>query len=344
MIAIQENVSLRPFNTFGIDVSARFFCRVSSVEELQELILSETYQRHPHYVLGEGSNVLFTRNYSGLIIRMEIKGVLVVAENEDDVVISAGAGESWHGLVMQCVSNGWGGVENLALIPGTCGAAPIQNIGAYGVEIKNLIQSVTAIDASTAALRTFQNHECLFDYRESVFKRALSKKYFISSITLTLTKKNHLYNVGYGAVKDTLQQHNIVDEKQLTLKNISDAVIEIRQQKLPDVRTLGSAGSFFKNPLVTQKQYEELKTVWTKIPSYPAGNQNVKIPAGWLIEQCGWKGKRFGNIGVHEHQALVLVNYGGGSGSEIFKLAEDIRASVKEKFGIELESEVNIIG
>jgi UDP-N-acetylmuramate dehydrogenase len=243
-------------------------------------------------------------------------------------------------LVLHCVKNNWGGIENLSLIPGLVGAAPIQNIGAYGTEIKNMITQVEAIDLKTGLTKLFTNEECCFGYRESVFKNALREKYFISSITLTLTKKNHRLNTSYGAIHETLSSMNI---EQPTIKSISDAVIAIRQSKLPDPRVIGNAGSFFKNPSITVNHYQSLQKTNTTIPSYPSANQEVKVPAGWLIEQCGWKGKKINHVGVHPKQALVLVNYGDGKGEDVFDLAVKIASSVKEKFNIELTPEVNII-
>jgi UDP-N-acetylmuramate dehydrogenase len=342
MITIEENVSLLPYNSFRIDVNARRFCRIDSVEQLQDLIRSSLHTSGPHLILGEGSNILFTKDYAGLILRTGIKGIERITESDDTIVLKVGGGESWHEFVMYCVDRDFGGIENLSLIPGTCGAAPIQNIGAYGVEIENRIENVVGVDMTTGELRTFQKDDCMFNYRESVFKHELREKYFISSITLSLTKKNHFFNIRYGVLHDTLKQRGLNDEKELSVKAISDAVIQIRQQKLPVVGVLGSAGSFFKNPVITQDHFTLLKKEYPLIPSYPSVNQNVKLSAAWLIEQCGWKGKRIGNIGVHEHQALVLVNYGGGSGTEIFQLAVRIHDSVKEKFNVILETEVNI--
>jgi UDP-N-acetylmuramate dehydrogenase len=340
MIKIENDVSLRPYNTFGMDVRARYFCRIQSIEEFRELLSSPQYQNTKHLMLGGGSNILFTGDYEGMIIRNEIKGIEIVNENDDRITIKSGAGEGWHDLVMHCVHHHWGGIENLSLIPGTVGAAPMQNIGAYGVEIKDVIESVEGIDTTTGQVRSFDKEECQFGYRESVFKHELKEKYFISSVTLSLTKKNHLLNINYGAIQDTLKQQQIND---VTISAISKAVISIRQQKLPDPLLIGNAGSFFKNPTIDPAHFQRLKNQHTSIPSYPTENQYVKVPAGWLIEQCGWKGKRVNNIGVHTQQALVLVNYGSGNGNEIHQLAQAIQSSVKEKFDIQLSTEVNII-
>ncbi|MFN7791890.1 MAG: UDP-N-acetylmuramate dehydrogenase [Cyclobacteriaceae bacterium] len=340
MTQIEENKDLRALNTFGFKVKAKFFTTIHSKEELHELIHSDLYQREERLILGGGSNILFKRDYDGLVIKVDLKGITVVSQTEDSLLLQVASGEVWHELVLHCVNNNWGGIENLSLIPGLVGAAPIQNIGAYGTEIKNRITQVEAIDLKTGLTKLFTNEECCFGYRESVFKNALREKYFISSITLTLTKKNHRLNTSYGAIHETLSSMNI---EQPTIKSISDAVIAIRQSKLPDPRVIGNAGSFFKNPSITVNHYQSLQKTNTTIPSYPSANQEVKVPAGWLIEQCGWKGKKINHVGVHPKQALVLVNYGDGKGEDVFDLAVKIASSVKEKFNIELTPEVNII-
>jgi UDP-N-acetylmuramate dehydrogenase len=340
MTQIEENKDLRALNTFGFRVKAKFFTTIHSKEELHELIHSDLYQREERLILGGGSNILFKRDYDGLVIKVDLKGITVVSQTEDSLLLQVASGEVWHELVLHCVKNNWGGIENLSLIPGLVGAAPIQNIGAYGTEIKNMITQVEAIDLKTGLTKLFTNEECCFGYRESVFKNALREKYFISSITLTLTKKNHRLNTSYGAIHETLSSMNI---EQPTIKSISDAVIAIRQSKLPDPRVIGNAGSFFKNPSITVNHYQSLQKTNTTIPSYPSANQEVKVPAGWLIEQCGWKGKKINHVGVHPKQALVLVNYGDGKGEDVFDLAVKITSSVKEKFNIELTPEVNII-
>jgi UDP-N-acetylmuramate dehydrogenase len=340
MIRIEENVSLKHLNTFGIDSKAKYLVEIFSVKALQELIQHPVYQSNKHLILGGGSNLLFTKDFDGIVIKTSIKGITLLEQNEDDVFVQAASGENWHEFVMHCMKHHWGGVENLSLIPGTVGAAPIQNIGAYGIEIKDVITNVVGIDLSSGAQRSFTNSECGFNYRESVFKQELKEKYFISSITLRLTKKKHHLNTQYGAIQEVLKQLNIVLP---TIDDVSNAVIAIRQSKLPDPNVIGNAGSFFKNPTIDKNLFESIRKDHPSIPSYPSDNQNVKIPAGWLIEQCGWKGKRIGNIGVHPQQALVLVNYGDGKGEEIFLLAMKIQSSVKEKFGVTLTTEVNII-
>ncbi len=340
MTHIEENISLKPYNTFGIDAKAKYFTRISTEKDFQQLIGTKIYQDNPVLILGGGSNVLFTKDYEGLVIKDEMKGISVVDETPEIINIKALAGENWHELVMYCVRNNWGGVENLSLIPGTTGAAPMQNIGAYGVEMKDIVKNVEAIDKINGTLRSFSNEECHFGYRESVFKQELKEKYFISSVTLTLTKKNHLLNINYGAILDTLKSMNV---SQPNIQSISDAVIYIRKSKLPDPTQIGNAGSFFKNPTITLQHYTDLKEHHPHIPGYHTENQLVKVPAGWLIEQCNWKGKRINEVGVHAHQALVLVNYGDAKGEDIVALSLNIKSSVKEKFNIDLTTEVNII-
>jgi len=339
MIRIQEHVDLLPYNTFKIAARARYFASVTTVAKLHALMDTSIYKHEKHLILGGGSNILLTGDFEGLVIKIDLKGIETIWEDDSTIVLKVGAGEPWHSFVMFCVTKNYGGVENMSLIPGTMGAAPMQNIGAYGVEVKDLIKTVEAIDVNSGDVRVFNNRECEFGYRESVFKHTLKGKYFISSITLTLTKKNHVLNTSYGAIQQTLDQHHTAP----SVKTISDAVIAIRTQKLPDPKVVGNAGSFFKNPTIALSHYELIKKTYSEIPGYVTENQQVKVPAGWLIEQCGWKGKTIGNIGVHPHQALVLVNYGGGTGEEIWTLAQDILTSVKKKFTIDLQPEVNII-
>jgi UDP-N-acetylmuramate dehydrogenase len=339
-MTIQEQVDLFPYNTFKIHAKAKYFTSIHSVTDFQELVKTPIYQQEKRLILGGGSNMLITGDFNGLVMRAELRGIDIVSQTEATVTVKAGAGVLWHDLVLHTVSQDWGGIENLSLIPGTVGAAPIQNIGAYGVEVKEVINHVEAIDLVTGEVRVFENEECRFGYRESVFKEQLKGKYFISSVTLTFTKKNHRFNTSYGAIEATLKEHGV---EQLSVRAISDAVIAIRQQKLPDPNKIGNAGSFFKNPTITQQHHEKLKITYPEIPGYSSVNQQVKVPAGWLIENCGWKGKTFENIGVHPHQALVLVNYGGGTGVKIWELAQKILHSVKEKFDIQLQPEVNVI-
>ena len=340
MLAVQENVDLYPFNTFGIHSSARYFVTVRSVAEVQELLNSGWFKKHPFLILGGGSNILLTQDFGGVVVKNEIAGVTVVGEEGSRVTLKAGSGENWQSLVAYCVDRNFGGIENLSLIPGTVGAAPMQNIGAYGVEIRDVIEQVEAIELDTGAVTSFRRDECAFGYRESIFKQRLKGKYFISSITLSLTKKDHRFNVSYGAIAEVLKEKNV---KELSIRAISEAVIDIRKKKLPDPKFIGNAGSFFKNPSIGIRSFEALKEKYPALPSYQGENDLVKIPAAWLIEQCGWKGKTLGNIGVHKHQALVLVNYGGGDGKKILDLAMEIQSSVREKFNVILQPEVNVI-
>lgn len=340
MIAVQENVNLLPYNTFQLSAVARYFTVISTVEEAKALFQSDLFKKNKFLILGGGSNVLLTQNFDGLVIKNEIKGIRTVSENDDTVTLEVGSGENWHQLVMHCVRHDFGGIENLSLIPGTVGAAPMQNIGAYGVEIREVIHNVEAIALESGEVRSFSKEECRFGYRESIFKQELKNKFFISSITLTLTKKDHHFNVSYGSIEEVLKEQNV---KKVSVRAISDAVIHIRQKKLPDPKIIGNAGSFFKNPSVEQSVFDALKKEFPALPFFAGENKLVKIPAAWLIEQSGWKGKTLENIGVHKHQALVLVNYGGGEGKKIWQLALAIRDSVKEKFHITLQPEVNII-
>ena len=340
MMTVSENVDLFAFNTFGIHAKARYLVTVSTVEDAAKVFVSDLFSRVPRLILGGGSNILLTGDFDGLVIKNEIRGIKTVAEDEQTVALKIGSGENWHALVMHCVDRDLGGIENLSLIPGTVGAAPMQNIGAYGVEIREVIQSVETMEIETGVIRNFSREECAFGYRESVFKQHLKDKYFISSITLGLTRKNHRFNVSYGAIREVLEEKNVKD---LSIRAISDAVIGIRKKKLPDPLLIGNAGSFFKNPSVDRRTFEAIRENYPAVPSFPGENNLVKIPAAWLIEQCGWKGKTLDNIGVHKHQALVLVNYGNGEGKRIWQLAMDIQSSVMEKFSIQLQPEVNVI-
>lgn len=333
---IQENISLKPYNTFGIDKKARFFTSADSVDEVKNAILEAKRLSVPLIILGGGSNMLLTKDLHALVLKIDIKGIQPIAENEEHVFLEVGAGENWHGFVMQTIQMGLGGIENLSLIPGTVGASPMQNIGAYGVEIKEVFQQLTAVDRETGETVVFDAESCKFGYRESVFKRDLKDKYIITHVVYRLHKKP-VYNLSYGAIQETLEQ---LGHQKPTLEAVSQAVIAIRQSKLPDPAFIGNAGSFFKNPTVPLLHYNELKAKFPAIPGYP-NEEGMKIPAAWLIEQAGWKGKRIGNIGVHQHQPLVLVNFGGGDGAEIKALSESIQESVAEKFGINLHPEVN---
>lgn len=332
-----RDASLKEYNTFGIEAKAKSFIEVNSSQQLEDALKID---REDLLILGGGSNVLLTKDFDGLVIKNSIKGIEVIDENDQFVTVKVGAGEIWHSFVLHAIDNNWGGVENLSLIPGTVGAAPMQNIGAYGVEIKEVFKSLEALHIETLTNKTFTKEECEFGYRESVFKLAAKSQYIITTVTFLLTKKDHNINISYGAITDTLNSKGITNP---TIKDVSDAVIEIRESKLPNPKVIGNAGSFFKNPTIEKIDYEMLKLEYPEMPGYVVSDEEVKVPAGWLIEQCGWKGKQIGNIGVHKNQALVLVNYGGGNGSEIKQLALDIRDSVITKFGIPLIPEVNFI-
>lgn len=339
-MTFQENVDLRSYNTFGIQASAKYFTTLRSTEDVQSLLSSAHFRKYRHLILGGGSNILFTRDFDGLVARMELTGIDILEETADEVTLNVGAGENWHGLVMHCVANNYGGIENLSLIPGTAGAAPMQNIGAYGVEIRDVVTSVEAVEKATGRKKIFSNTECAFGYRESIFKQQAKDQYIITGIVLRLRKRDHQLKLQYGAIQETLSNRSVTSA---TIRDVSDAVIHIRQSKLPDPARVGNAGSFFKNPTISSEAFNELKEKYPDIPSFPSVDGLVKVPAGWLIEQCGWKGKRFGSIGIHPHQALVLVNYGGGEGNRIWELAMQIRDSVIGKFNIALLPEVNIV-
>lgn len=336
---VAENISLHPYNTFGITARARFFTEIFSVADLQEVLKHPDYQAMPKLILGGGSNILLTGDFEGLVIKISITGIEQVAEDADHVYLKVGAGVVWHTLVMYCIENNFAGLENLSLIPGTVGAAPMQNIGAYGVEIKETFESLEAIHMQTGEVRQFTHAQCGFGYRESIFKKELKGEYIITSVTFMLNKVP-VFNTSYGAIQDILKQMNV---QQLNLRAVSDAVIQIRRSKLPDPAEIGNAGSFFKNPEISREQFEALQAQYPAIPGYVTSPDTVKVPAGWLIEQCGWKGKIIGKAGVHKNQALVLVNYGGANGHEIKALSEQVQQSVKEKFGIDLQTEVNFI-
>jgi len=341
MLNIQSYVSLKPYNTFGIDVKARYWIEIDSEEDLKTLLQLPDFQNLPKLILGGGSNLLFTQDFNGLAIKMAIQGIRLVREDDQHVYVQAGAGVNWHQFVLHCVQRGYAGAENLSLIPGTVGAAPMQNIGAYGVEIEKIFDQLEAVHIPTGEIQTFLYADCQFGYRESVFKHNAKGQYIITSVTFRLDK-SPVFHTSYGAIQETLQEMG-VPEDQLSIKAISDAVIRIRRSKLPDPAEIGNAGSFFKNPEISKEQFDRLKADYPALPGYPIGDTAVKVPAGWLIEQSGWKGKRVGNAGVHAKQALVLVNHGGATGEEILQLARKVQQSVEDKFGIGLNPEVNII-
>ena len=336
---IQNNKDLRKLNTFGLEASAAFFTEARSVKALSEIIMSKDWKSVPKFILGGGSNILLLNNIDQLVIHLLIKGIEKIREDDEYVWLHVGGGEVWHDLVMYCVANDYAGIENLSLIPGSVGAAPMQNIGAYGVEIKEVIETVEAMSVASGEPRTFTWEECNFGYRESVFKHALKGQYVITGVTFRLNKVPD-YKVSYGDIKSTLDQMGVTS---YSIKAISDAVIHIRQSKLPDPVEIGNAGSFFKNPEIPKEQYESLKGRFPAMPGYITGLNVVKVPAGWLIEQANWKGFREGAVGIHDRQALVLVNYGGGTGEQIKLLSEKIQASIEEKFGIKLSAEVNFV-
>jgi UDP-N-acetylmuramate dehydrogenase len=338
---VQQNYSLKKDNTFGLDVYASYGSEFRSRDELHELLESYT-NITSKMILGGGSNILFTKNYEGLILRNKIPGIEVIKEDDKHVFVKSGAGVRWHEFVMYCVENNFGGVENLSLIPGNVGASPMQNIGAYGVEVKDVCYELEAFDLDEKNIRIFSANECEFGYRESVFKKKLKNQFAILNVTFRLNK-NPSFNISYGAIEKELKEMNVED---LNIKAISDAVIRIRSSKLPDPKVIGNAGSFFKNPVINKNS---LSSIQKNLPSdlnmpfYEIDEDHFKIPAGWLIEQCGWKGYRKGDAGCYDRQALVLVNYGNALGKEIYDLSQQIKISVMEKFEVELEREVNLI-
>ncbi len=320
-----------------MNVSARWFAAIQTIEGLQELYSDKKINSSNSFILGGGSNILFTKNVDGLVVKNELKGIEVIKEDADFVYVKSGAGEVWHEFVLDCIRNNRAGVENLSLIPGSVGAGPMQNIGAYGVELKDVFHELEAFHIHEKFIRTFSAEECKFGYRESVFKHELKNKFFITSVTFRLNKKTK-FNTSYGAIETELKAMNVKD---ISLAAISQAVINIRTSKLPDPKVIGNAGSFFKHPIVSAKKHAQLKKDFPEIVSYPNGN-DFKLAAGWMIEKCEWKGKRFGDAGVHKNQALVLVNYGDANGQEIFDLSTKVLESVMEKFGVLLEREVNV--
>ncbi len=337
---IYKNISLKPYNSFGIDIVAKYFSNVTSMSELTELmndpILSE---KKPFFILGGGSNVLFTKNFDGFVIKNDIKGIELIREDDQFVFIKAYAGENWNAFVNYCIINSYAGVENLSLIPGNVGASPIQNIGAYGVELKDVFYELEAYHILEKRWQKFSLADCAFGYRDSIFKRKQAGEFMIASVTFQLRKKP-IFHINYGDIKQGLEKMKI---QEISIQAISEVVIQIRSSKLPDPTTIGNAGSFFKNPIIPKNQFEQIKLIFPDINGYPAGNEKYKIAAGWLIEQCGWKGYRNGDVGCYHKQALVLVNYGKATGNQIFQLSVDIIDSVFNRFQILLEREVNIL-
>jgi len=335
---VESHKSLKGFNTFGIDCKARQFVSVASISDLKEVLVQ---QLNPSlFILGGGSNMLLTGDIDALVAHINLKGISIISEKDSHVTVEAMAGENWHEFVQYAIKNGYGGLENLSLIPGNVGTAPIQNIGAYGVELKDVFESCTAYDIVTLEKKVFSKVDCKFGYRNSIFKNEAKGKYVITSVVFKLTQSNHKLSTAYGAIQDKLEENNIDVP---TIADISEAVIAIRQSKLPDPAVLGNSGSFFKNPVISSSDFKEFRRKHPKAPFYEVSTTEFKIPAGWLIEQAGFKGERYGDAGVHKNQALVLVNYGTASGSEIWNLALRIQKKVKEDFGIYIEPEVNVI-
>lgn len=333
---MQKNIDLKDFTTFGVSANARHFATFSTEEEARKLTRNNTEEL---LILGGGSNLLLTQDFNGLVLKNEIKGITVSAKEDTSVVLKVGAGEVWHDLVLYTIENGYHGLENMSLIPGSVGASPMQNIGAYGVEIKDVFEKLEALEIQTGEMQTFSKDACAFGYRESVFKRALKGKYIITHVYFRLSLSEKV-STHYGAIESELTKQGISNP---TSKDVSNAVIAIRSSKLPNPKELGNAGSFFKNPVVPIETYNRIKEVYLDAPSYPIDEKSVKVPAGWLIETAGWKGKQVGACGVHKNQALVLVNYGGATGNEIYKLSTAIIEDIVRKFGITLEREVNIL-
>lgn len=332
---LQKNISLKPYNTFGIDVNAESFAVVTSRDQLKSI----TEKNKDIFILSGGSNILLTQDVSKPVLLLSTKGIETTVLDDKHVLVTAQAGENWHEFVLWCIDQDYGGLENLSLIPGNVGTSPIQNIGAYGTEIKDTFYQLEALEIETNTLKTFTASECNFGYRDSFFKREGKGKYIILSVTFKLTRKDHLLKKDYGAIQKELDKTNNTEP---SIKDISDIIISIRKEKLPDPKEIGNSGSFFKNPVISKEHFEKLKESFPNIPSYPAGKDLIKVPAGWLIEQSGFKGKRFGDAGVHKNQALVLVNYGNASGKDILDLAQRIQKTIQDQFDIELEIEVNI--
>ena len=337
---IESKVSLKDYNSFRLKVQAESLIRIKSIADAQAVV--QQYQDRPKFVLGGGSNCLFVKNVvPDLLLKNEIEGIEVIGQENSHTTIKVGGGENWHGLVLWCVEKELGGIENLSLIPGTVGAAPIQNIGAYGVELKDVFHQLEAIDLETGEVLHFNHEECQFGYRSSIFKTKFKGKILITHVYLKLKHRDHTVNTSYGAINGYLEKQGVT---QPTIRDVSDAVVAIRRSKLPDPKQMGNAGSFFKNPEIPKEQFEELKTNFPHIVHYPGTDGLIKVPAGWLIDQCGWKGKRDGDVVCYAQQALVIVNYGEDKGKEVLEHAQRVSASVFDTFGIQLTPEVNIIG
>jgi UDP-N-acetylmuramate dehydrogenase len=335
---IQSNFSLKNYNTFGIEAKAKQFAAVQSVAELKALL--EQNKAQQKFILGGGSNVLLTKDLEALVIHIDLKGKKILKEDEDFVWVESQAGENWHEFVLWTIAQNFGGLENMSLIPGNVGTTPVQNIGAYGTEIKDTFISCEALTIKNQATKTFTKEECNFGYRESIFKKEAKEQYIITAVIFKLTKHNHKINTSYGDISTELEKNNITNP---TLTDVSNAVIAIRQSKLPDPKELGNSGSFFKNPVILKKDFERIHQQFPEMRYFDISRTEVKVPAGWLIEQAGFKGKRYGDAGIHKNQALVLVNYGNATGQEILDVSKNIQKTIFDTFGIHIETEVNII-
>ena len=337
-MTLYNNFSLKKFNTFGIEAKAKEFVAAHTVKELSTILLEN--KNKTKFILGGGSNMLLTKDIDALVIHIDLKGKKIISEDSDFVWVESNAGENWHEFVLWTIDQNFGGLENMSLIPGNVGTTPVQNIGAYGTEIKDTIISCDAINIETQEMKTFTKEDCHFGYRESVFKHDVKDQFIITSVLFKLTKSNHKINISYGDITKELEKNHISTP---TLKDVSNAVIAIRQSKLPDPKVLGNSGSFFKNPIITKSEYDTIHELHPEMPHYVISETQVKVPAGWLIEKAGFKGKRFGDAGIHKNQALVLVNYGNATGQEILNVSKDIQATVFKEFGISIEAEVNVI-
>ena len=337
-MTIQNNFSLKKYNTFGIEAKAKQFVAVYSIEDL--ITILKEHQSERKFILGGGSNMLLTQDIQALVIHIDLKGKKVLKEDDDFVWVESQAGENWHEFVLWTTNQNFGGLENMSLIPGNVGTTPVQNIGAYGTEIKDTFVSCEAIAIETQVMKTFTKEDCNFGYRESIFKNEAKDQFIITSVVFKLTKRNHKINTSYGDIIKELEKQNVTTP---TLKDVSNAVIAIRQSKLPDPAALGNSGSFFKNPIIPKEQYEKAHALHPEMPHYVVSETEVKVPAGWLIEKAGFKGKRFGDAGIHKNQALVLVNYGNATGQEILAVSRNIQTTVLKEFGIAIEAEVNVI-
>ncbi len=336
---ISENFSLKKYNTFGIEAKTKYFAEISLLDDVRKISADKRFVKAEKLILGGGSNILFTKDFDGIVIKNNFKGIAVDFETENHVFVKVGAGENWHSFVLYCIENNYAGVENLSLIPGNVGASPMQNIGAYGVEVKDVFHELEALEITSGLIQRFSASECKFGYRESVFKNKHRNQFIITSVTFRLNKIPK-FNISYGAIEQELDKMGV---KELSIAAISKAICSIRSSKLPDPKVIGNAGSFFKNPVVSSDLYQQIKNEFPNVVAYAAENGNMKLAAGWLIEQCGWKGYRKNDFGVHKNQALVLVNYGSAKGNEIYNLSQEVMDSVYEKFGVVLEREVNIV-